>query len=140
MSRPEQLTLDLFPSETSCDKPEEGTQLGHFLRWAHDTHHCHEGIDDVARRVFAEMPDPFDRCKALVTVFRIGRDGSECVPLLGLFDEEDYHTCWDRAWAVVHGVPYELIPRIRYCKYRCGSGRHSFLDEEGNLIYQLGGE
>ncbi len=137
---PEQLTLDLFPCDAPHDDTKEETPLGLFLRWAHDTHRCHSGVDDVARRVFDEMPDPFDRCKALVTVFRCGRDGREYVPLLGLFEEKDYHTCWDRAWAAVHGVPNDLIPKIRSCEYRCGSGRHSFLDEEGRLIYQLGGE
>lgn len=121
--------LDLFPTS----KPEGKAPLDSFLKWAHETHRCTCDIDEIAHKVFETMPDPFDRCKALVTVFRNGRDGSEFVPLIGLFDGRDYHTVWDRAYSAVHGVPLELIPTIARCDYDNRTPR--FYNDKGELVF-----
>lgn len=129
----EQLTLDLF----AADKPARQTPLEYFLDWAHRVHKCGHEIDEIAARLFDTMPDAFDRGKALVTASGHGGFDQFTVDALGLFDTSlDYHVCWDRAWAHRHGVPIELIPRIHRCDYRCGSGRHRFHDEDGELVYE----
>lgn len=131
MSWPEQLALDLFPP----DRHETKGPLGLFLEWAHGTHGCGPAIDPIAEEVFAKMPEPFDRCKALVTVFRAGRDGSQFVPLLGLFEEQDYHVCWDRAYGAVHDVPIELVSRIERCDYNTCAPH--FYDGDGGLVFTV---
>lgn len=132
----EQLALDLFAEE----RPKRQTPLEHFLDWAHRVHKCGPEVDAIAARLFDEMPYPFDRGKALVMACGHGRFDQQVVDALGLFDETlDYHVCWDRAWAYGHGVPIELIPLVRRCDYRCGSGRHRFHDEDGTILYECNG-
>ena len=132
-----QMALDLF----AADKSPKLTPLESFLKWAHDTHKCGHEIDEIAERLFAEMSEPFDRGKALVTVCRHGKFDQGAVDALGLFDAMlEYHVCWNRAWAAVHGIPHELIQSVHRCDYRCGSGRHKFYDVDGKLIYEADGD
>lgn len=129
-----QMALDLFASE----KPPKQTPLEFFLQWAHKTHKCGHEIDAIAERLFAEMPCPFDRGKALVMVCGHGKFDQQIIDALGLFDASlDYHVCWDRAWAATHGIPKSLISRVHRCDYLCGSGRHTFYDVDGKLIYKV---
>lgn len=132
-----QMALDLFADE----KPPKLTPLESFLRWAHDVHKCGHEIDEIAERLFVEMSEPFDRGKALVMVCGHGRFDRDVIDALGLFDAAlEYHVCWDRAWAAVHGIPHELIRSVHRCDYRCGSGRHKFYDVDGKLIYESNGD
>ena len=133
-----QMALDLFAIAPPPPKP---TSIESFLRWAHGTHECGAEIDAIAERLFAEMPWPFDRGKALVMACGHGRFDQQIIDALGLFDETlDYHVCWDRAWAATHGIPKSLISRVHRCDYRCGRGRHKFYDADGRLIYESNGD
>ena len=124
-----QMALDLFAN----DKPPKPTPLESFLKWAHDIHKCGHEIDAIAERLFAEMPLPFDRGKALVMVCGHGRFDQGVVDALGLFDAAlEYHVCWDRAWAAVHGVPCELLPSVYKCDYN--NRTPSFFGEDGELV------
>ncbi len=137
---PNQLALDLFGESevrrgsTRFDKRKkrrEGEFEG-FLRWAFDVWHCDRRIEPVARKVFDEMDDPFDRGKALVHVCSLGRYDEREVEALGLFEEDDYHVCWDRAYAIGTGIPVKDAARVQ-C-YKPHSSKPRFYDAEGNLV------
>lgn len=129
----EQLTLDLFGDERKRPEP-----LDEFIRWAHEVHKCPPEVDDVARRLFSDMPDARDRGKALVQVTRHREFDKGAVEALGLFDRGiDYHVCWDRAWAYMCGMDVVLVGEVMSCDHRTYSTRPRFYDREGNLIATL---
>ena len=129
----EQLTLDLFGERYKRPEP-----LDEFIGWAHEAHNCPPEVDEVARRLFTEMPDARDRGKALIQVTRRGEFDRDAVEALGLFDRGiDYHVCWDRAWAYMCGMGAEIVGKVMGCDPRTYSTRPSFYDKDGNHICTL---
>ena len=109
----QQMALDLFPSAAS-------SPLDAFLSWARQSPHWDAECDGLAERVFASMPDPFDRCKAIVSVVGYGDRcaASDVERWMGIMDASlDYHVVWDRWWAFAQGVPLELLPRVAMWDY-----------------------
>lgn len=110
-----QMMLDLFPS----DRPKPGS-LAAFLEWARKSPRWDAECDALAERVFASMPDPFDRCKAIVSVVGYGGrcKASDVEKWMGIMDASlDYHVVWDREWAFAQGVPLELLPKVAMWDY-----------------------
>lgn len=75
---------------------------------------------------YAQCPtDWFERSKSIRDVAQFIRDGiiqprsmfNACYEL-GVFDGElDYHTCWDRCWAVKQGMPWHDAMKITEWDY-----------------------
>ena len=104
----QQMALDLFPSVAT-------TPLDAFLGCARKSPHWDAECDALVERVFASMPDPFDRCKAIVSVVGYGGRcaASDVEKWMGIMDASlDYHVVWDRWWAFAQGVPLELLPKV----------------------------
>lgn len=129
----EQLTLDLWPTEVT-DSP-----AGRFVEWAQSTHGCDDSIIPYVERAYDMFGnyEAFDRCKVLTVlngVHRVDGYGLNDTGILGVYDATiDYHTCWDRAWAVKAHVDKHLIARIKYCDYR-RTYDPVFYDFDGNRI------
>ena len=128
----EQLMLDLFNE----GKRHRQTPKRRFLNWAHDIHGCGSEIDSIVGRLFDTMPDPFERGKALVMAYKHEKFDRQVLDDLGLFDASlDYHVCWDRAWALSHGVPSALISDIQRCDHN--SKAPGFFDRLGERIQMV---
>ena len=112
-----QLTLDLFSERRTARDPD------FWIGWLVKQH----GVDGdgvrLARRIFAELPwfEACDRCKVVPVMSGSQRvDGFTVADaeLFGLFDPSlDYHVCWDRKWAAMHGVPKERIADVARWDY-----------------------
>lgn len=110
----EQLRLDLFP------RPERD----HVAEWREWLQEPFNDVNDEGLEVFDRllekypMGEAFERSKCLkVTHGKIKVDGLT-VDDLGLFTAEDYHTCWDRAWAAQNGYTPEQVRNIAEWDYR----------------------
>lgn len=109
----EQLRLDLFPK----------TPRDHVSEWRKWLQEPFNGVDDEGLKVFDRLLETFKRSEAFerskclnVTHGKRKVDGLT-VDDLGLFTAEDYHICWDRAWAAQNGTPLEIVRKMRYWDY-----------------------
>jgi hypothetical protein len=103
------------------------------------------GVTDAARPVFERLleefgqNEAFERSKCLDVLDGVCRcDGWSLgdADVLGLFDHTlHYHVCWDRAFAVRHGAPHEVVSRIHKC-VDFNLRNHRYADESGVVIWE----
>lgn len=99
---PGQMTLDLFPDESTASK----TPMEECLSWLVEQCGCDEArirpLVEQCYRMFGRV-EAFDRARELEHFY--GKHATPrleaCPPaLMGMFDQGiDYHTLWDRCWA-----------------------------------------
>ena len=110
----EQLMLDLFP------KPERD----HVAEWRKWLQEPFNDVNDEGLEVFDKLlekyprGEAFDRSKCLMATHGKRKVDGLTVDDLGLFTAEDYHTCWDRAWAAKNGYAPEQVRNIAKWDYR----------------------
>ncbi len=84
---------------------------------------CTEAVRPHVEALFDafDAPDAFERCKALDSLDGLHRADGWCLDdadALGLWDEPDYHTVWDREWAAKKGYVKAEVARISEWDYR----------------------
>lgn len=128
-----QLTLDLFGS-----RREERDPIESFMEYARDMG-CVDELVPYVRRAYDTFgrAEAFDRCKALLCLAGTHKaDGYDLrdAEMLGVYDRGiDYHTCWDRKWAIRAGLAREQVARVIWCDYK-PTYDPGFYDKDGNLI------
>lgn len=107
-----QLELDLFAV------PEEDRYAKFVARhkeWLREVKKCEDPalfeLFDRLEECFG-LTEAIERSKTFDLVTRHGFTIDELVDMIGLFTAEDYHTCWDRAWAFKQGVSKPMLPFI----------------------------
>lgn len=55
-------------------------------------------------------------------------DTEEIVELCGLFEADDYHTCWDRKWAYTQGFTWDEAKRVVEWDYS-SKQNHKFIGD-----------
>ena len=106
----EQLRLDLFPQP-------ERDRVAEWRVWLVKTNHVDEKFMPVYDRLLDMFPfwEACERSKAMRSL------SDDVTPDdLGLFTAEDYHTCWDRSWALRNGLPVEQVREIQAWDYTKG--------------------
>ena len=108
-----QLQLDLFPTPA----------YDHEAEWRKWLREPFNDIDDEGMEVFDRLCKRYrwneatERSKCLVVVYGRKKIDSLTVDDLGLFTADDYHTCWDRKWAALNGVPVDRVREVREWDY-----------------------
>ena len=109
----EQLQLDLFPTP-----PRD--LIAEWKKWLREPFNA---VDDEGLEVFDRLlakfsrTEAFERSKCLKATHGKRKVDGLTVDDLGLFTAEDYHTCWDRKWAALNGVPVDRVREVREWDY-----------------------
>lgn len=133
--------------------PERQKHFDDNLDWLVNTHGCErEATAEVLLKLYVKFPaqngEAFERSKVLPITFgnlrykenessdsldfsepyEVSREELESV--IGIFDDKlDYHTVWDRAWAIRHGMSKEDVSRLIEWDYS-KLGNHKFKTEQ----------
>lgn len=115
-----QTALDLFPV---CDNDRHAQFIIRHKRWMRDVKKCEDAalfdfFDELEYKL--GLTEAIERSKTFDLVTAFGFTVNELESIIGIFSEEDFHVCWDRAWAYKMGMSKSLLTTVRKWEYKCG--------------------
>lgn len=126
----EQLSFDLYHAE----KKKYGLDAAGTISWLRSVQGCcHPLSAETVKALFTKFPctEAFERCKCVTLVDGIhavdGWTWWDLTDVIGIFNEKDYHTCWDRCWAARQGWTREKVARLDVFAY--GRGEHTWKED-----------